>query len=84
MPVSRDQAIAAAEAQLGSLDQSVQVLRGRASKYMDDEIREVWIVVVDGGVSPFGGPPGAEPVRYDLTGVIIDAKSGEFLRGFMT
>jgi hypothetical protein len=37
----------------------------------------------NGGDAPFDGPDGAPPVTYTVTGVLIDATTGDFLRGFM-
>jgi hypothetical protein len=45
---------------------------------------QAWIVTTPGGVLPFDGPEGAPPVALArLTGVILDATTGEFIRGFM-
>jgi hypothetical protein len=46
--------------------------------------QQAWIVTTPGGVPPFDGPAGAPPVAgARLTGVVLDATTGEFLRGFM-
>jgi hypothetical protein len=37
----------------------------------------------NGGDAPFDGPDGAPAVNFTITGVLIDATTGESLRGFM-
>lgn len=44
----------------------------------------VWIITTPGGTLPFDGPVGGPVVGAPrLTGVILDAKTGEFWRGFV-
>jgi hypothetical protein len=84
-PISRDQAVAAAQAELGTADANVRVFLGQAPLYPGQANRAVWIVLFMGGTSPLDGPSGApEPAAsFGETGVLIDATTGEFLRGFM-
>jgi hypothetical protein len=84
-PVDRAGAIAAAEDEVGKTDPNVRVLQGRALVSPKEPDRQVWIVLFAGGVSPFDGPAGGNmgPITFSVTGVIIDAQTGEFIRGFM-
>lgn len=86
--VGREEAEAKARDEIGSVtavgDAIPRVLRARASRFVLEPAREVWVVIFSGGTSPFDGPPGApELPPYEVTGVIIDAETGEFIRGFM-
>jgi hypothetical protein len=63
------------------------VLLGEASQFAEEAPRPVLIVVASGGTFQFDGPPDG-PVSgiqrtARVTGIIIDASTGEFLRGFM-
>ena len=62
-----------------------RVYSGLAAQHFGEGRREVLVVVIDGGTMPFGGPVGEELTdrAARVTGLIIDAKTGEFLRGFM-
>ena len=65
----------------------ITVLRGEASQFAEEEPRPVLIVVAAGGTFPLDGPPDG-PVSGTqrsarITGIIVDAATGEFLRGFM-
>lgn len=77
-------AIQAARA-VGAPERAARVFRGKASQYMDSATRDVYLVLVSGGTFPFDGPVGVEPPDRNarVTGYIIDAATGEFLRGFM-
>lgn len=66
-------------------DARFRVFRAVSRKYENSADRDVWVIVFEGGRAVFGGPRRAvveEPV-VKLTGIIIDANTGEFLRGFM-
>ena len=58
-----------------------------AARYIGGDERPVIVVVAPGGSIPLSGPVGSEfadsmvPAR--ITGIILDAETGEFLRGFM-
>lgn len=59
-------------------------LAATASQFVDDRPRAVVVVLVRGGLVPFDGPAGRD---YDpsasVAGMVFDAETGEFLRGFM-
>jgi hypothetical protein len=60
------------------------VYLARASKLADDPQRDVFVVVTPGGEIPFDGPIGESTTKTArVTGVVIDAKTGEFMWGFM-
>lgn len=85
LSVTRAQAIAVAKAEVGRTDSDVRVLLGTAPRYVGEPDRSVWIVMFNGGVSPFDGPAGvrASPITYGVTGVIVDDQTGQMLSGFM-
>lgn len=62
-----------------------KIFRARSRRFMASEERDVWLVVFQGGSAFFGGPdrPGTMPEVIKLTGLIIDAQTGDILRGFM-
>lgn len=81
--ISKEKAIGLAQDEIGTTDDNVRVLFGQAAQYPGQTESAVWIVLFNGGVAPFDGPDGAPPVTYTVTGVLIDATTGDFLRGFM-
>lgn len=79
--IDRSKEVAAAF--VGDLS-AARVLMARASVFADEKPRDVVVILVPGGTFPFDGPPGAEaPSTARFTGIVIDAATGEFLRGFM-
>jgi len=81
--ISVNRAIALAQAQFSATPRAVYLATG--TQYPNSPERMVFVVIFDGGISPFDGPPEADasPTHYRVTGVILDATTGEFLRGFM-
>lgn len=80
--IDRAQAIAisATEVTLGT---DYQVYSGTASRSPNAAPQPVWIVTTPGGTLPFDGPMGAQMSAPALTGVIVDATTGEIWSGFM-
>jgi hypothetical protein len=83
--VSRETAIDLARKEFDGTTEAYRVYRATSRQYLNSPDRDVWVVVFPGGQSPFDGPMGATNghTTMTLTGIIIDAESGEFLRGFM-
>ena len=83
--ISAADAVRAARGQVSLGSGPITVLRGEAAQFVDSEVKPVFIVVAAGGAIPFDGPPGTDVLRQPVrvTGVIVDAATGEFLRGFM-
>ena len=81
--VSRTQAISVAAVEVGQPGAQVRVLRGSTPPLPGQPNRPAWIILFDGAVAPFDGPPGAPTPSFRVTGVIVDAQSGDFLSGFM-
>jgi hypothetical protein len=77
--VTREQAIAIAQEELGNTSSEVRVLQGLAPQFEGEMNRDVWVILFKGGVSPFDGPVSDDPspVVYAVTGVLIDAQTGE-------
>lgn len=84
-PVTRADAIATAAREIGGVAGEVRVIRAMAPRYFDDAPRDVWVILYPGGTPPFDGPSGfsGAPKQARVTGVIVDAQTGEVLRGFM-
>jgi phage shock protein PspC (stress-responsive transcriptional regulator) len=83
--VSNEQAVATARDIVGDLPIE-GVVTGIAAQYEDssDYARPVFVVVFAGGQVPIDAPDEAGgPVVARLTGIVVDASTGEFLRGFM-
>jgi len=81
--VGRALALAAAQREIG-VGAGTRVYSGTASRFPGNPVQAVWIVTTPGGVAPSDGPlggPGVPPVR--LSGVIVDAATGEIWSGFM-
>jgi hypothetical protein len=83
--ISRDTALGTAQTFLGTSGVPFKIFRARSRRFMASEERDVWLVVFQGGSAFFGGPdrPGTMPEVIKLTGLIIDAQTGDILRGFM-
>jgi hypothetical protein len=81
--ISRADALAVAQDEAGSKDGNVRVLLAQAPLYPNQPDQPTWVFLFNGGVSPFDGPDGAPPVTFSETGVLVDATTGEFMRGFM-
>lgn len=84
--ISGDQAVVVAK-QVVEIESPVRVLGGFASQFSGGESRSVFVVVVGGGTFPFSGPAEDAVDRVGrtgrVTGIIVDAVTGEFLRGFI-
>lgn len=80
-----ERAISVADAEIGLGARVPFVYRGEAARFVDEPLRPVFVVTVHGGVVPNTGPVGEarEPRTVRITGIIVDAESGEFMRGFM-
>jgi hypothetical protein len=85
LAVSPIDARTAATSILGEAASNGRVYSGLAAQYFGESPRDVLVVVVTGGTVPFGGPAGEgfTDGAARVTGVITDAETGEFLRGFM-
>jgi hypothetical protein len=82
--VSPETAIAVAANRVGRSDPPSGLLLAQAPRYVDEPSRQVYIVLYPGGQVPGGGPsPGIGTVTARITGVIVDAQTGEVLRWFM-
>ena len=85
--ISAVEALGVADEAIGIEGRPTQSYRARAAQFFDDRLRTVFVVVVAGGTMPFDGPvsgPLTGRMRVaPVTGVIIDAETGEFLRGLM-
>jgi hypothetical protein len=78
---SQARMVASTEIAIGA---NSRIYRGTATRTTNGPAQPVWIVTVPGGTLPFDGPVGAPAVAHArLTGVIIDATSGEVWSGFM-
>lgn len=82
---SREAALGTAQMIFDKPNASYRIYRAISRKFVTSEDRDVWVVVFEGGNPLFAGPerPNAAPSVVRLTGLIIDAQTGEFLRGFM-
>ncbi len=71
----------------GIPDVPARVVRAEGAQFAEEAARPVYVVIVAGGTFPFDGPmdgPVSGKVRTArLTGILINATTGEFLRGFM-
>jgi hypothetical protein len=80
--INRAQAIAIAATEI-DLGTGYRVYRGTASRSPNGAPQPAWIVTTRGGTPPFDGPTGAQMSAPALTGVIVDAATGEIWSGFM-
>jgi hypothetical protein len=82
---SREDALQRAREVFSNPNARYRIFRAASRKYVTSIDRDVWVVVFEGGNPFFGGPgrSSVEPPVVKLTGIIIDAETGEFLRGFM-
>jgi hypothetical protein len=82
---SRESALAIAQAFVDDSSARFRIYRATSRQFAHSEDRDVWVVVFEGGTPFFDGPdrPNASPSVVKLTGLIIDAQTGDLLRGFM-
>jgi hypothetical protein len=85
--ITAAEAVGLANREWPATDQVATVLTARAAQFPGEAMRPVFVVVRSGGVFPFDGPPDG-PVSGErriarVTGLLIDAETGEFLRGFL-
>lgn len=81
--ISDAEAVAIAQAETGRTDSSVGVYSAMAHRIYAEPARAAWVVLFHGGEAPRGGPAGAPAVAVEVTGVIIDASTGEVMSLFM-
>lgn len=82
--VNRDEAIATAVARVGAREPPLAIMRGRAAKVSGGPLLDVWIVIFEGGTPPNEGPiENATAPPVTMTGVVVDATSGQVLWWFM-
>ena len=85
-PITRERAIALAQADLGLSRAPAGVLITKAGVIPAGAARDVWVVLFAiSSTGPMGEPSGA-PVSttvYTLLGELFDARTGEFYYGFM-
>jgi hypothetical protein len=82
-PLSLDGALKAA-AVVSEVTSASHAYQALASVSPSSAPVPVWIVTTPGGIAPFDGPPDGPVVAAPrLSGVILDATTGEYLRGFM-
>ena len=84
-PLTPAAAVEIARAETGRIgaDDPVRVYRADAHPIVSLPLRPVFVILFVGGEAPQGGPSGARRVAVEVTGVIVDACSGEFLSMFM-
>ena len=82
--ITGDRALDIAAAELGRTDRPALIAHGMARRIAAEAATSVWIVAYPGG----GPPPGVGPIgssvhtTVDFTGLVIDDRTGEVLRGF--
>lgn len=66
---------------------AARTYRAIAAQYFDRNTQAVIVVITPGGTIPLDGPVdgpyAGKSIPARITGVILDAKTGAFLRGFM-
>ncbi len=83
-PALKDtEAVAIAQDATGRTDTEVGLYSAMAHRIFAEPARPAWVVLFRGGEAPQGGPAGAPRVEVEVTGVIIDATTGEIMSMFM-
>ncbi len=81
--ITDTEAVAIAQAEMGRTDTEVRTYSAMAHRIFAEPARPAWVVLFRGGEAPQGGPAGAPRVEVKVTGVIIDATTGEVMSIFM-
>jgi hypothetical protein len=89
--VTAADALEAAANAVGRKPEEGRAYSAIAAKYFDDDARSVYVIVFSGGLMPVTRPASENDIQTEslsqriarITGVVIDAGTGEFLRGFM-
>lgn len=83
--VTVSQAVEAARTEGGPPSAAARLYSAKAARFSGEPMRDVYVVVFAGGTFPFDGPEGVTATDRSarITAFIVDATTGEFLRGFM-